>query len=79
MRPIVQWSLNFVAFGFFKAVIVTSVKCLGYSALLYMLLISCVISLLLPAIGALPGYIISWCSHRIPHLLVCFFHFSLQI
>jgi hypothetical protein len=45
-RLIVQWSLHFVACGFFfKAIIVTSLKSLGYSPVSYMLFISCVISL----------------------------------
>jgi len=45
-RMIVWWSLHFVAFGFFfKAIIVTSLKSLGYSLVSYMLFIGCVISL----------------------------------
>ena len=59
MRPIVRWSLPFVAFGFFfKAVIVTSVKYLGHSPFSRMFLSSCV-SILRPSfsenLSAPPG------------------------
>lgn len=46
MRLVVQWSLHFIAFGFFcKAVILTSLKSLGYWSVSFMLLIRCAISL----------------------------------
>ena len=42
MRLIVQWLLHFVAFGFFTADLVASLKILGHFPLSYILLISCV-------------------------------------
>ena len=44
IRLIVWWLLHFVAFGFFKVIIVTSANSLGCSPFLYMLLINCIIS-----------------------------------
>jgi len=46
MRLVVQWSLHFIAFGFFcKAVILTSLKSLGYCPVSFMLLFRCAISM----------------------------------
>jgi phosphate starvation-inducible membrane PsiE len=45
VRLIVPWLLHFVAFGFFKAIIVTLVKSLGHFPVSYVLFINYIVIL----------------------------------
>ena len=81
VRLMAQCSLNFAAFGFFKAIIVTSEILGSLSSFIYMFLISCAISvrpMFFQQFEYTPRYIITTCSLLTPYVLDRFSPSSVQ-